>query len=155
MEKKKKRSRKCSRVKFQYHHYISARSLQVNTEQRDRRLNLGHDVCVCVFVPTLSYCVWSTMLDSSERTGRQCPAVTPQTENTTTRKDFNYITLPPPKKKQKNKPKKNTSSFSPPSPRVSLEEAREQDMKRVRKQEIKKKKEPQLWYSVLGENQEL
>ena len=142
MEKKKK-SWKCSRVKFQYHHYISARSLQVNTEQRERRLNLGHDVCVCVFVPTLSYCVWSTMLDSSERTGRQCPAVTPQTENTTTRKDFNYITLPPPKKK-----KKNTSSFSPPSPRVSLEEAREQDMKKVRKQEIKKKRTTALVFSI-------
>lgn len=52
-----KKRRKCSRVKLQYHHYISARSLQVNTVQRDRRLNLGHDMCVCVFVPTLSYCV--------------------------------------------------------------------------------------------------
>ena len=148
MEKKKK-SWKCSRVKFQYHHYISARSLQVNTEQRERRLNLGHDVCVCVFVPTLSYCVWSTMLDSSERTGRQCPAVTPQTENTTTRKDFNYITLPPPKKK-----KKHFLFFSSIPSRVARggKGAGHEESEEARD---KKKKEPQLWYSVLGENQEL
>lgn len=91
------------------------------------------------------------MLDSSERTGRQCPAVTPQTENATTRKDFNYITPPPPKNKKKKTQKKCPLFLL--HPLASLKEAGEKDMKKVRKQEIKK--EPQLWYPVLGENQEL